>query len=77
MKNLTTMGAGNKNTTQIGDPPRYDLDLGTTKKQITRKIREKVLKGVWPAEDRNEERMIREFKASRLGIKKFLDNWTV
>jgi len=76
MKNLTTMGAGRSNTAQVGEPPKYDLDLGTTKKQLTRKIREKVLKGLWPAEDRYEEQMVRDFKASSLGVKEFLDTWT-
>ena len=75
MKN--TLGAKLHSTTaQVGEPPKYDLDLGTTKKQITRKIRENVLKGRWEPADRLEEQMIREFKASRLGIKKFLDTWS-
>jgi hypothetical protein len=76
MKNLTTMGAGRSDTAQVGEPPKYDLDLGTTKKQFTRKIREKVLKGLYPAEDRYEEQMVRDFKASSLGVKEFLDTWT-
>jgi len=57
---------------QIGELPRVDLDLGSTGKQLTRKIREHVLKGDWPAQDRNEEQMVRDFKASKLTVGKFL-----
>jgi hypothetical protein len=57
---------------QIGELPRVDLDLGSTGKQFTRKIRENVLKGNWPAQDRNEEQMVRDFKASKLTVGNFL-----
>ena len=58
---------------QMGSPPNFDIDLGTTSKQLTRKIRERVLRGEWPAQDRKEDQMIRDFKASGLTVKKFLD----
>jgi hypothetical protein len=34
------------------------------------------LKGLWPAEDRYEEQMIRDFKASKMGVDEFLKIWS-
>ena len=76
MKNLTTMGAGQSVSAQLGEPPGYDRDLGTDRKKYTRGIRRQVLKGLWPAEDRHEEQMIRDFKASKMGVDEFLKIWS-
>ena len=76
MRNLTTMGAGSSAIAQVGEPPGYDKDLGTDKKKYTRGIRRHVLKGLWPAEDRYEEQMVRDFKASKMGVEEFLKTWT-
>ena len=60
---------------QIGEPPRYDKDLGLEGARLSRGIRKKILLGNWDAGDATEERMLREFKASKLGINKFLAKW--
>ena len=76
MKNLTTRGAGNAVSAQSGEPPAYDRDLGTDRKKYTLGIRRHVLKGLWPAEDRYEEQMVRDFKASKMGVDEFLEIWS-
>jgi len=60
---------------QIGEPPGYDKDLGTDGPKFTQGIRKKILLGEYDAGDATEERMLRDFKASKLGIKKFLATW--
>lgn len=60
---------------QIGEPPGYDRDLGLCGDKLTKGIRKQILLGNFDAGDAIEERMLREFKASRLGIKKFLTAW--
>jgi hypothetical protein len=66
---------------QIGEPPRVDFETTSLNKQLTRKIRENILLGKWPAESRLEEDLIREYRARKaaarkegqtLSVKKFL-----
>jgi len=66
---------------QIGEPPKIDFESPLVNKQLTKKIRENVLLGKWPAESRLEEDLIREYRAEksaarkegkRLSVKKFL-----
>jgi hypothetical protein len=65
----------NYNQPQLGELPGYDKDLGTDGAKFTKGIRRKVLLGEYEAGDATEERMIREFKASKLGVNKFLATW--
>jgi len=66
---------------QVGEPPMIDFESTSVNKQLTRKIRENVLLGKWPAESRLEEELIREYRARKaaarkegetLSVKKFL-----
>ena len=66
---------------QIGEPPQIDFESTSVNKQITKKIRENVLLGKWPAESKLEEELIREYRSAksaarkegkRLSVKKFL-----
>jgi len=57
---------------QIGEFPQLDFETTSTNKQLTKKIRQRVLAGKYPPETRKEEEMVRAFKASRLSITKFL-----
>jgi hypothetical protein len=57
---------------QIGDYPNFNLETSSINKKFTKKIRQRVLEGKYPAENRKEEDMIRAFKSSRLSIAKFL-----
>jgi hypothetical protein len=57
---------------QIGEFPYLSWETTSTNKHFTKKIRQRVLEGAYPAETRKEEDMIRAFKASRLSIAKFL-----
>ena len=61
---------------QIGEPPKIDFESTNINKQLTRKIRENILSGDWPAESPAEEKMLREFKGSKLSVNKFLKNYT-
>tara|TARA_B100000745_G_scaffold8561_1_gene6875 strand:+ start:410 stop:556 length:147 start_codon:yes stop_codon:yes gene_type:complete len=45
-------------------------------KQLSNKIREKVLSGKWPAETAAEYQMLKDFRASKMSVKKFLkEKW--
>tara|TARA_Y100000758_G_scaffold239344_1_gene175417 strand:- start:75 stop:221 length:147 start_codon:yes stop_codon:yes gene_type:complete len=45
-------------------------------KQLSNKIREKVLSGKWPAETAAESQMLKDFRASKMSVKKFLkEKW--
>jgi hypothetical protein len=57
---------------QIGEYPNFDWETTSVNKKFTKKIRQRVLEGKYPAENRKEEDMIRAFKASRLSIAGFL-----
>jgi hypothetical protein len=57
---------------QIGEYPNFEMETTSINKKITKKIRQKVLEGRYPAENRKEEDMVRAFKASRLSIARFL-----
>lgn len=68
---------------QIGEPPKIDFETSSVNKQLTRKIRENVLLGKWPAESRLEEELKRDYirakkearkKGKRLSAKQFLNN---
>ena len=61
---------------QIGEPPKIAFESTNINKQLTRKIRENILSGDWPAESPAEEKMLREFKGSKLSVNKFLKNYT-
>jgi hypothetical protein len=60
---------------QLGEPPGYDKDLGLEGARLAKGIKKQILLGNFDAGDAAEERMVREFKASKLGIKKFLATW--
>jgi len=60
---------------QIGEPPKVDFESTTINKHLSKKIREKVLTGEWPAETAAETKMLREFKESKISVKKFLKKW--
>jgi len=63
----------NEYTTAVaGEFPPVDQDLGTLNRQFSKKILEHVLAGKWPAEP-HEDSIVREFKASGLSVKKFMD----
>ena len=50
--------------------------LRTMLKHLSNKIREKVLSGKWPAETAAEFQMLKDFRASKMSVKKFLKkNW--
>ena len=60
---------------QIGDWPKYDKDLGTCNEKLAHGIRKQVLLGNFPPLDHREESMIRDFKASKLSVAKFLKTY--
>jgi len=46
-------------------------------KHLSNKIREKVLSGKWPAETAAEYQMLKDFRASKMSVKKFLkEKWS-
>ena len=50
--------------------------LGFMLKHLSNKIREKVLAGKWPAETAAESQMLKDFRASKMSVKKFLkEKW--
>jgi hypothetical protein len=55
-----------------GEPPRVDIDLGTTSKQMTHRIRQRVLEGKYPPDSKLEVAMLRDFKESKMTVAKFL-----
>ena len=55
-----------------GEWPLYDLDTSTTSDKLTKGIRRKVLNGEWPSQNRREDQMIRDLKASGLSVGEFL-----
>jgi len=61
-----------KQIEQLGEFPHYDNDIGATNRQFTRKIRERVLSGDYPADSLKETQMLRDFKASKLTIAEYV-----
>ena len=57
---------------QQGEPPRYDVNLGSTGKQMGRLIRQRVLEGAYPPDTVAEMNMIRNFKLSKLSVAEYL-----
>tara|TARA_R110000765_G_scaffold75504_1_gene148020 strand:- start:28 stop:243 length:216 start_codon:yes stop_codon:yes gene_type:complete len=56
----------------VGEWPLYDFETKPTNAKLTKGIRRKVLGGEWPAENRREDQMIRDFKASGLSVDEYL-----
>tara|TARA_R110000751_G_scaffold82579_2_gene166163 strand:- start:270 stop:479 length:210 start_codon:yes stop_codon:yes gene_type:complete len=57
---------------QIGEFPHLSWETTSTNKHFTKKIRQRVLEGKYPAETRKEEEMVRDFKSSNLSIAEFI-----
>jgi hypothetical protein len=64
-----------QNIQQVGDWPKYDMDLGTCNAQLGRGIKKQVLLGNFDAEPGSDEQMIADYKAGGLSIDEFLDTW--
>ena len=69
------------NIPQMGDPPRFDRDLGMLNAGFTRGIRKQILLGNFDAEPGADEEMLLAFKETGIDrsdeaeVNKFLDNW--
>lgn len=68
-------GMKSKEIEQVGDWPSYDKDLGLDGAKLALGIRKKILLGMFDAMDSREEEMIRDFKASKLSVDKFLKTY--
>jgi hypothetical protein len=55
-----------------GELPNLCFDGKNTSKHLSDRINLRVLQGAYPPENRREEDMIRDFRASGLTIEKFL-----
>ena len=60
---------------QVGDWPSYDKDLGLDGAKLAHGIRKKILLGTFAPMDNREEEMLRDFKASKLSVAKFLKTY--
>ena len=69
------------NIPQIGDPPRFDRDLGMLNAGFTRGIRKQILLGNFDDEPGANEEMVLAFNGAGIDrtneaeVNKFLDNW--
>lgn len=58
---------------QQGEPPHFDVNLGSSGKQMGRRIRQRVLEGEYTAETLAEINMVRNFKLSKLSVAEYLE----
>jgi len=58
-----------------GEFPKVDMDLGVTNRHLARKIRRLVLEGKYPPDSVKEITMLRDFKASKMTVVKFLQRF--
>lgn len=57
---------------ELGELPDMSFDGKNTSKHLSDRINLRILQGAYPPENRREEEMIRDFRASGLTIEKFL-----
>ena len=55
-----------------GELPKVDIDLGITNRHLTHRIRQRVLEGKYPPDTKQEVDMLRDFKASKMTVGKFM-----
>lgn len=62
----------NQENNQADFMPNLEFDGRNTSKQLSKMIKLRVLQGIFPPEGRREEEMLRDFRQSKLSIKKFM-----